>query len=80
MVFAVNSVTGFGEMLADAVETVDMLADTVSDEGDALGLDGVIDPGQVTDAIFAVGGFEKSFFTFDRHVSSSCFYSLFQLE
>ena len=79
MVFAVDSVTGFGEVFADAVETVDMLADTVSNEGDALGLDGIIGPGQITDAIFAVGGFEESLFTFDGHVSSSCFYSLLQL-
>jgi hypothetical protein len=56
-----------------------MLADTVSNEGDALGLDGIIGPGQITDAIFAVGGFEESLFTFDGHVSSSCFYSLLQL-
>ena len=80
MVFAVDSVTGFGEMLRKAVETVDMFADTVSDERDAFGLDSVIDPGQITDTIFTVGRFEESFFTFDGHVSSSCFYSLFQLK
>ena len=75
MVFAVDGITGFGKMLCKAVETVDMFTDTVGDEGDRFGLDSVIDPGQIADTIFTVGRFEESFFTFDGHVSSSCFYS-----